>query len=157
MNPWEAVNAVADAVLAEIMAGVEAGDLALPACTPRRMHDTTLELRDANVLHVDAFAEDFRVKLVGRGPRAVEVDVTVAVRKKTDTQDSQNIVDLMTLTGAIHDYLSPTSTHTARPLSTLDNTAWVSTEPIGPYIPEHLEEWQQFTAIFVLTYRIVVA
>ena len=143
---------VAQAVVAELQAGVDAGDVFALTFKPRRMYDTTVQLED-QLLHVDVFSGDMESEADTRSSYVNKVNVDVAVRQQVDKSDVAKCDALMALRDQVKEYLGPFSSRGACPLSTYPDAQWSSVITRATFYPAELRGGQ-FTAILTFTYMV---
>jgi hypothetical protein len=78
-----------------------------------------------------------------------DYEIDVAIRKKLQTKEQEELDDLMELSGEVIGHLQLSR------LAAYPAAIWIGTEVRAPYSPEHLHEFRQFTSLATLTYRVL--
>lgn len=135
--------AIADAVTAEL----NAGGFAQPF-TAERLYRPQFELTDMDTLHVTVVPQGVSIEPAGRNLNQYDYRIDVAVQKRFSEDDAAQLDPLMQLVEAIVDYFRFKRLETPE-------AAWVKTENVPIYSPEHMEQLRQFTSVVTLTYRML--
>ncbi|MCL2645434.1 MAG: hypothetical protein FWD61_00345 [Phycisphaerales bacterium] len=140
------VICIADAVVAAI----KAEPLKLDAV---RAYRPEFELPELKTLRVSVVPRGIEITSSGRNANQHDVSIDVAVQKKVDAGDQEELDGLMTVVEKIADCLR------LRRLEFSGGSGgaavWVKTENAPIYSPEHLESKQVFTSVLTLTFRTV--
>lgn len=154
MNPAAIAIAVADAVRAELAAGVAAGAFS-QTFAPARTYDTELELEDSAGLRVDVLYGDIGLDRDTREAWLVTIPIDIAVRSHCRESDTEAADELATLAGQVWEYFAGNN-GTPRPLGDYPEASLVMPEKdvFAPYLPNVLHRRNQFTAIVRLDYEV---
>jgi len=139
---------IADAVVAELAAGVEADAFSIPF-TPARKVLPLYELADLAELHVTVMPKAVLAAAATRASRQYDVTIDVGVQQKLTGDLDDEIVVLLDLVEELSDFLA------RRPLADAAHARWVSSANDPVYAPEHLLDHRSFTSVLTLTYRAV--
>jgi hypothetical protein len=144
-NPFQILQDVADAVVAELNAGNAAGSFSM-AFTAARTYDAHLEMEQtrAKSLSVDVLfgvPEIRRATVVSDG---IVCPIDICVRKQVVLSDTNTIDGLVAFTGELWAYLAGSGTDGfPRSLSTYNTADWEDPPPDAmpwPYVPELLND-----------------
>ena len=138
------ITDIADAVAAEI----NAGSFSKPVSAVRE-YLPAFELADMQTLRVTVVPKSVTTLPGGRAHNQYDYAIDVAVQKKLDAADNTEIDELMTLIDELADHLR------FKRLTDYPNAAWLKTENVPVYSPEHLEQLRQFTSVITITFRIM--
>ena len=138
------ITDIADAVTAEI----NAGSFSQPVSATRE-YLPAFELADMQTLRVTVVPRSVTTLPGGRAHNQYDYAIDVAVQKKLDAADNAEIDALMTLVDELADHLR------FKRLTDYPNAAWLKTENVPVYSPEHLEQLRQFTSVITITFRIM--
>ena len=138
------ITDIADAVAAEI----NAGSFSQPVSATRE-YLPAFELADMQTLRVTVVPRSVTTLPGGRAHNQYDYAIDVAVQKKLDAADNAEIDALMTLVDELADHLR------FKRLTDYPNAAWLKTENVPVYSPEHLEQLRQFTSVITITFRIM--
>ena len=136
---------IADAVVAELNAHTFS-----PAFTAVRTYLPVYDLAEMADLHVTVVPKGVTSQQASRDASQFEISVDIAVQKKLATGDNSEIDPLMDLAEEIAEFLRQ------RRLAAFPAAAWVRTEHVAVYSPEHLEQFRQFTSVMTVVYRAMV-
>ena len=117
--------------------------------TAARAYLPAFDLKDMKDLHVTVVPRGQECSTAGRGLAQSDVQIDVAVQKKLSAADNAEIDALMALVQEIAEFV--------RAKGRLGDAAWVRTENLPIYSPEHLGELRQFTSVLTLTLRVMTA
>lgn len=135
---------IADAVAAAINAGTFSQSV-----TAEREYLPTHELAKSQGLTVTVVPRGITSQTTGRKVLQQDYEIDVAVRKKLQTKEQEELDDLMELSEEVIRHLQLTR------LASYGVAIWIGTEVRAPYSPEHLHEFRQFTSLATLTYRVL--
>ena len=133
---------VADAVVAELTAA----DLGF---VPQRHYRPQFELAELKDLRVSVVPKGITITSLGRTSNQHDITIDVAVQKKVDASDTASLDVLMGLVQRTADALR------LKRLSAMPEAAWVKTDNVPIYAPEHLDSKSVFTSVLTVTYRVV--
>jgi hypothetical protein len=139
------VSVIADIATAVVEA-LNAGEFS-QEFTAVRHYLPTFDLKDMKDLHVSVVPKGVEMSLAGRGLPQDDVQIDVAVQKKLTAADLAEIDALVALVQEIADFVRTTGK--------FGDSAWMKTENVPIYSPEHLEQLRQFTSVLTLTLRMV--
>lgn len=158
---------VADAIVAELNAAAGSGAFGdeFVAMQARRSYACEdMKLRDVGVLRVDVIPSVWQTELATRNSvkHTIGCDIGVRYRFPDDFQDAETglvdsapVDDLVALLHQLWEYFMPaTDSGDPRQLTDLPGAAWESTEIKAPFVPQHLEEMQQYTGIVQVTFAV---
>jgi len=133
-----------------VVAALKAEPLKLDAV---RAYRPEFELPELKTVRVSVVPRGIEITGLGRNANQHDVSIDVAVQKKVDASDQEELDGLMAVVEKIADSLR---------LRRLEWTGgsggaavWVKTENSPIYSPEHLESKQVFTSVLTLTFRSV--
>ena len=136
---------IAAAVVAELNARTFS-----PAFTAVRTYLPVYDLAEMADLHVTVVPKGVTSQQASRDASQFEISVDIAVQKKLAATDNAEIDPLMDLAEEIAEFLRQ------RRLAAFPAAAWVRTEHVAVYSPEHLEQLRQFTSVMTVVYRAMV-
>ena len=149
---------IADAIITELQAGTFTRDI-----NPIRSYaEWSMELEDADTLHVDVVPVTMATELGDRNSLQYLCEVDVGIRQRfsqagTDERDGRilntAIDPLVELAEQIGELLSDPA---ERRLTDYTTATWEATNVLAPYYRDHLREMRQFTSVVRLTYRAFV-
>ena len=116
--------------------------------TAQRHYRPQFDLADLKILRVSVVPKALAISSLGRSSNQYDPAVDVAVQQKVDPADTEQLDGLMLLVEKIADFFR------LRRLTAMPAAAWVKTENVPVYSPEHLEQHRVFTSVLTLTYRI---
>lgn len=130
---------IADAMVAELNAATFTQSF-----TAERGYHPVLELPDLKVLKVSIIP---KTKTAAAGTRSAsqnDYQIDLAVQKKLGAEAKAESDALMLLVQEITDHLRG---------KRLAGVAWLSSQNDPIFVPEHMEQFRQFTSVLTLTYR----
>lgn len=133
---------LADAVVAHLNVAI----FSVPVSAERK-YVPVVELPNMNTLHVTVVPKGLAIGPLDRTRDAYDYELDVAVQQKTDGSPT-HVDSLMTLVQEIAD-----SFRTPQ-LSTYPNARCVELKNVPVYSPEHLEQFNQFTSVLSLKFRV---
>jgi len=137
---------IADAVVAALNAAPE-GAFGEAFSTAERAYRPVFDLAELKGLRVTVVPRGVEMGLAGRGLFASDVQIDVAVQQKLSTGDNAEIDALMGVVERIAEFIRSTGR--------FGDAAWVRTENVPIYSPEHLAEQRAFTGVLTLTLRVM--
>ena len=135
---------IAEAVVVELNAGQFS-----QAFTAQRLYRPQFDLAEMQDLHVTVVPKGIETSIASRSSVQCDVSVDVAVQKKLQTEDADEIDPLMNLVEEIADFFR------GRKLSQYPRASWIATANEPVYSPGHLEELRQFTSVLTVTFRVM--
>ena len=131
---------LADAVMAALN-----GHVFTPAFVATRSYQPTYELKDAAELKVTVIPNASANQRVSRSQRNCDLSVAVIVQQKLaeDGRDAQ-MDGLLALVESIDDFLFG---------DVLEEATQFEGENAPLFMPDHLEQWNQFTSVLVVKFR----
>lgn len=141
------------AVIADIADAVVAALNAAPngtfshAFTAVRHYLPVFDLKEMKDLHVTVVPKGVEMSMAGRGLMQTDLQIDLAVQKKLFIADNSEIDSLMNLMQEIYEFV--------RARGRFGQAAWIRTENVPIYSPEHLSELRQFTSVLTLTLRVL--
>jgi hypothetical protein len=135
---------VADAVAAAL----NAASFPMPF-TAVRHYQPVFDLAEMADLHVTVVPRGIEVAQVARAKGSFDCKVDVAVQRRFSRGDAAELDPLMELVGEIAESFR------GKRLPGMPDAAWVKTEHVPVYAPEHMQELRQFTSVMTLTFRVV--
>ena len=135
---------IAEAVVVELNAGEFS-----QAFAAQRLYRPQFDLAEMADLHVTVVPKGIETSIASRSGVQCDVSVDVAVQKKLQTEDADEIDPLMSLVEEIADFFR------GRKLSQCPKASWVATANEPVYSPAHLEELRQFTSVLTVTFRVM--
>lgn len=137
-----------------VVTAINAGSYSQTFTAVRRNH-VAYELSDMATLHVTVVPQTISAADAARGKRAFDYAIGVGVQIRLSRDSAGELLNTaidpyLTLCEEIDDVLEA-----ARTLSLADGTQchWLSSEQSPLFVRQHLDEWNQFTAIVTHTYR----
>lgn len=111
-----------------------------------------LELSDTKHLTVTAVPGGHVSEILDRGSDEEEYVVELGIQKRdADKMENARISQLLMFTETAKDFLRRRNFK----LDDGKRVVWLGVENDPPYIPGHVREWNQFTSVLTLTYRVV--
>ena len=138
------VAAVADAVVTELNAAA----FSLPF-TAVRKYQPHYDLAQLKSLHVTVIPSGLMTQQAARGPGQRDVDVDIAVQQKLTQEENADLDPLLALAEEIAEHFR------GKRLSAHPQAIWVKTEHKAVFVPEHLQQYRQFTSVLTLTFRVL--
>jgi hypothetical protein len=117
--------------------------------TAERAYLVERTLPELATLRVTVAANAVEMTTAGRGLAQEDIQIDVAIRKRVDPADNAEMDALMRLVAEIANFIRATGR--------FNDAAWVKTENMPIYSPEHLGELRQFTSVLTLTLRVMQA
>ena len=117
--------------------------------TAERHYQPVFELPEMKTLHVTVVPKGMTIHPASRGLIQHDYQIDIAVQKKFDTGENDELDVLMALVEEIGDFFR------RRRLSSLPNAACVKIENTPIYAQEHMEQLRQFTSVITLTFRVL--
>ena len=116
--------------------------------TAARMYLPVFDLADMKTLRVTVVPKGTEMSMAGRGMAQSDVQIDVAVQKKLGQSGGNAEIDaLMGLVEEIAEFIRSTGR--------FGSAAWVRTENLPIYSQEHLGQFNQFTSLLTLTFRVL--
>jgi hypothetical protein len=122
--------------------------------TAVRTYLPVYDLAEMADLHVTVVPKGVTSQVASRDASQLEISIDIAVQKKllsSGAADTAEIDVLMDLCEEIADFLRQ------RRLAAFPAAAWVRTDHVAIYSPEHLEQLRQFTSVMTVIYRAMVS
>jgi len=138
------ITDIADAVVAELNGGTFSQTF-----TAKRYYRPIFDLAEMSDLHVSVVPRAMTIERADRSRNQHDVQIDVAVQKKCEAGDADELDPLMSLVEEIADFFR------LRRLVAYPDAVWVKTENVPVYAQEHMEELRQFTSVLTLTFRVV--
>jgi len=135
---------IANAVAAELNGGAFSRPIQAV-----RHYKPSFDLAEMKDLHVSVVPRGMELSGASRSLAQTDVQIDIAVQQKLATGDAAEIDALMRLVEEIADFFR------TRRLSACPGAAWVRTENVPIYSPEHLEQLRQFTSVVTVTFRVL--
>ena len=137
------ITDIAEAVVAELNAASFSQSF-----TAARAYSPEFELPDMETLRVTVVPTGITTQPGSRSHRQHDYTVDVAVQKKLQSADNDEIDALMTLAEEVGDHFR------FQRLPSFPNEMWLKTENDPVYASEHIRELRQFTSILTVTFRV---
>ncbi len=138
------ITDIADAVAAELNAGSFGQEF-----TAERHYRPVFDLPEMGTLHVTVVPQGMTIETAGRGRSQHDCRIDIAVQKKFENGDADELDPLMALVEQIADHFR------FKRLEGLPDAVWVKTENAPIYAAEHMEQNRVFTSVLTLTFRVV--
>ena len=135
---------IADAMVAELNAAAFS-----QAFQAQRHYRPVFDLAELKDLHVTVVPKGIELQGASRSLTQMDVQLDIGIQQKLVTGDAAELDALMNLVEEIADFFR---THR---LSNMPNVAWVRTENVPIYLPEHVDQLRQFTSVLTLTFRVL--
>jgi len=119
-----------------------------PAAIERR-HRPIYDLADVTDLTITVIPRAEAIRADTRGTQAVTYTIDIGVQKKIDTASVSAVDDLLAITEQIKDEL--------RGKALAAGVGWVGIENSPLWLPQHLDQYRQFTSVISVTYEELVA
>lgn len=140
---------IAKAVEAQLNAAPKTGDPAFSQdFTAEFSYQPTFDLVDLKTLKVTVVPKGFTTTAATRAASQDDYEIDVAVQKKFSEMPADGDA-LMALVQEIADYLR------GKRLAGCSDAAWLGCKNDPVFVPEHIEQFRQFTSVLTLTYRAV--
>lgn len=134
---------LADAVVAAVNAG--AFGTTVEAV---RAYQPTYELQDLQALKFSVMPRSLTITTAARASCYFDCAIDIAVQKKVNPDQPAELDALMELVAQLIDHLR------MKRLEAAPDAAWLSIASEPVFVPEHLEQWRQFTSVLTVTYRV---
>lgn len=115
----------------------------------QRLYVPRYELEDMDTLRVSVVPAGSLSELSSRNSTTDEYTIDIGVQKRFKTEDSIDLDPLVALTQAIADSFR------FKKLDGMPSATWIKGEITPAYIPQHIEQYRQFTSVVRLTYRLI--
>lgn len=138
------ISDIADAVVA----GINEAELS-QSVTAARTFLPVFDLEDMQDLHVTVVQRGVTTPPGGRGHNQHDYAIDIAVQKKLDAVSNAEVDTLLGLVQELADLFR------FKRLTEPPYAAWLNTENVPVYSPEHLEQLRQFTSVITITFRIM--
>ncbi len=138
------VAAVADAVVTELNATTFSLSF-----TAVRKYQPHYDLAQLKSLHVTVIPSGLMTQQAARGPGQRDVDVDIAVQQKLTQEENADLDPLLALAEEIAEHFR------GKRLIAYSQAIWVKSEHKAVFVPEHLQQYRQFTSVLTLTFRVL--
>lgn len=135
-------------IAAAVVSEINAAELSQPV-TAERTFLPVFDLEDMQDLHVTIVPRGVTTLPGGRGHNQHDYAIDIAVQKKLDAVSNAEVDTLLGLVQELADLFR------FKRLTDAPNAAWLKTENVPVYSPEHLEQLRQFTSVITITFRIM--
>jgi len=120
-------------------------------------------LEDLKNIHVDVAPIDWSQRMIGRGIWSYTLNYIVGIRKRFEATEqnpngeisNQEVVDLVNLLGSLSTFFMPKAPSPGQQLTQHPKAQWLPNKDTKTNLFitwEHLEEFQQFTGYFPITF-----